>query len=170
MIRKLMMMGLALLSLAACSNQTKQSNSSAAAATSSAQVTTKGQGKLVENTSQLSQEDQNQIIQSYEDFCQALIDKDMDKIDQMLPDNFVAVHITGKRQSKEEWLADIENGEMNYFEFLDVTYKLTSQGENKATLDVTQRIHAKIYGSEGTWSIPGSWTYEKKDGQWQLVV
>lgn len=168
MIKKLLTLGLVGLSLTACA----QAGTSQPSASSSSiqQTSSKVEGKIVGNTSQLAQTDQDAIIKSYEDFCQALMKKDMSAIDAALPDNFIAVHITGKRQTKQEWLADIESGEMNYFDFLDINYTLTSDSPDRAQLAVSQRIHAKIYGVESTWSIPGSWTYEKKDGQWVMVV
>lgn len=116
----------------------------------------------------LTQEDKDSMIAIFEQMRQAMIDKDMATLDAILPDDYVAVHITGRTQTKEEWLADIENGEMNYYDFLDTEYTFSQEGD-RVLMQVRQRIHAKIYGSEGTWSVPGDRYFKKIDDQWQIV-
>lgn len=157
--------------LAACSqvekgSQMNQSESSASQTSST--ETGVEQGQIESNTTDLSKEDQEAIIARYEELQQALIDQNIPKLKQLLPDDYIAVHITGRRQTKEEWLKDIENGDMRYFHFTDLHYSF-SQEENRVQLGIRQRITANIYGSEGTWSIPGTRLFEKRDGEWQIV-
>ena len=125
-------------------------------------------GQIESNTADLSKEDQEAIIARYEELQQALIDQNIPKLKQLLPDDYIAVHITGRRQTKEEWLKDIENGDMRYFHFSDLHYSLSQEG-NRVNLKIRQRIRANIYGSEGTWSIPGTRVFEKQEGTWQIV-
>ena len=126
------------------------------------------QGQIESNTTDLSKEDQEAIIARYEELQQALIDQNIPKLKQLLPDDYIAVHITGRRQTKEEWLNDIDNGDMRYFHFTDLHYSLSQKG-NRVQLGIRQRITANIYGSEGTWSIPGTRVFEKQGGEWQIV-
>ncbi|MGT2756143.1 nuclear transport factor 2 family protein [Streptococcus ovuberis] len=116
----------------------------------------------------LTQADKDSMIAIFEQMRQAMIDKDMATLDAILPDDYVAVHITGRTQTKAEWLADIENGEMNYYDFLDTEYSFSQEGD-RVLMQVKQRIHAKIYGSEGTWSVPGDRYFQKRDGKWQII-
>lgn len=157
--------------LAACSQAEKgsQMNQSESLAKQTAS-TEKGveQRKIESNTTDLPMEDQEAIISRYEELQQALIDQNIPKLKQLLPDDYIAVHITGRRQTKEEWLKDIENGDMQYFHFTDVHYSFSQEG-NHVQLGIRQRITANIYGSEGTWSIPGTRVFEKRDGEWQIV-
>ena len=125
-------------------------------------------GQIENNTTDLSKEDQEAIIARYEELQQALIDQNIPKLNQLLPDDYIAVHITGRRQTKEEWLKDIENGDMRYFQFTDLHYSLSQEG-NRVNLKIRQRIRANIYDSEGTWSIPGTRVFEKQDGTWQIA-
>ncbi|QHF54892.1 MULTISPECIES: nuclear transport factor 2 family protein [Streptococcus] len=117
----------------------------------------------------LTQADKDRMIAIFEQMRQAMIDKDMATLDAILPDDYVAVHVTGRTQTKEEWLADIKNGEMNYYDFLDTAYTFSQEGD-RVLMQVKQRIHAKIYGSEGTWSVPGNRYFQNIDGQWQIVA
>lgn len=157
--------------LTACSQTSKgeQMNySTSSTSQTSSTETGVEQGQIESNTTDLSKEDQEAIIARYEELQQALIDQNIPKLKQLLPDDYIAVHITGRRQTKEEWLKDIENGDMRYFQFSDLHYSLSQEG-NRVNLKIRQRIRANIYGSEGTWSIPGTRVFEKQDGTWQIV-
>ena len=169
----------AALALAGCGNnagtQTSASSSSSSSSVSSSAAFSSetgtvpvAKGTVASNSTNLSQEDVEQITSLYEELQQALIDKDMDKLNELLPDDYTAIHITGRRQTKEEWLADIANGEMNYYEFIDMRYDLANDGD-EVVMTVSQRIRARIYGSEGTWSIPGERRFAQVDGQWRIV-
>ena len=162
---------LSIVRLTACSqaekgSQMNKSNSSANQ-TASKEIGVE-QGQIETNSTDLSKEDQEAIIARYEELQQALIDQNIPKLKQLLPDDYIAVHITGRRQTKEEWLNDIDNGDMRYFHFTDLHYSLSQKG-NRVQLGIRQRITANIYGSEGTWSIPGTRVFEKQGGEWQIV-
>lgn len=124
--------------------------------------------ELMRNDTQLGQDDVEAIIALYDQMKQAMINVDMEKLDAILPDDFVAVHLSGRRQTKEEWLADIDRGQMVYHDFYTSRYHLREKG-GTIILNIEQNIHATIYGVEGTWSVPGERLFQKKDGQWQLV-
>ena len=157
--------------LTGCSQPSKgdqMNNSKISTSQTSSTETGVEQGQIESNTTDLSKEDQEAIIARYEELQQALIDQNIPRLKQLLPDDYIAVHITGRRQTKEEWLNDIESGEMRYFHFSDLHYSLSQEG-NRVNLKIRQRIRANIYGSEGTWSIPGTRVFEKQDGTWQIV-
>ena len=162
---------LSIAGLTACSQAEKGSQmnqSEYSASQTSSTETGVEQGQIERNTTDLSKEDQEAIIARYEELQQVLIDQNIPTLKQLLPDDYIAVHITGRRQTKEEWLKDIENGDMRYFHFTDLHYRFSQEG-NRVQLGIRQRITANIYGSEGTWSIPGTRVFEKRDGEWQIV-
>ena len=157
--------------LTACSQTSKgeqMNRSKPSTSQTSSTETGVEQGQIESNTTDLSKEDQEAIIARYEELQQALIDQNIPKLKQLLPDDYIAVHITGRRQTKEEWLKDVENGDMRYFHFSDLHYSLSQEG-NRVNLKIRQRIRANIYGSEGTWSIPGTRVFEKQGESWQIV-
>ncbi|RSJ11358.1 hypothetical protein D8824_00985 [Streptococcus intermedius] len=162
---------LSIVRLTACSQAEKgsQMNKSNSSANQTSSTETGVElGQIESNKTDLSKEDQEAIIARYEELQQALINQNISKLKQLLPDDYIAVHITGRRQTKEEWLKDIENGDMRYFHFTDLHYSFSQEG-NRVQLGIRQRITANIYGSEGTWSIPGTRVFEKRGGEWQIV-
>ena len=48
--------------------------------------------------------DEFQLKQLYEEMWQALIKKDISTLEKIHADNFVLVHMTGRRQPKQEYL------------------------------------------------------------------
>lgn len=84
--------------LTACSQAEKgsQMNKSNSSANQTASTETGvEQGQIESNTTDLSKEDQEAIIARYEELQQALIDQNIPKLKQLLPDDYIAVHITG---------------------------------------------------------------------------
>ena len=57
----------------------------------------------------------NEILERFIEFQQALIDKDADKLDEILTDKYELVHMSGKKQTKEEFIAEIMDGPLNYY-------------------------------------------------------
>ncbi len=120
------------------------------------------------NHTQLSLAEVDKIISVYASFCQAMIDCNRAMLEKLLPETYVAKHITGRKQSKKEWLDDIESGRMDYKSFSNTSF-IVNQTGNRIVLNVVSDITASIYGSYGTWTIPSQIIFEKKDNNWQIV-
>ncbi len=56
------------------------------------------------------------IKKLYISLCGASINKDYHKLDEILSDDYVLVHMTGKHQSKEDYINLVINGELKYYE------------------------------------------------------
>ena len=54
------------------------------------------------------------ILQANQNQSRWLIEADTDRLNDLLADDFTAVHITGYEQSKDEWLEQIRSGRMAY--------------------------------------------------------
>ena len=59
--------------------------------------------------------DQEQIVALYREMYRHMIAKDTASLGRILADDFVLVHMTGMRQSKQEYLRAIANGTLNYY-------------------------------------------------------
>ena len=58
----------------------------------------------------------NDMIRSlYEEMYIAMITKDKDKLELLHDNGFVLVHMTGMKQTKEEYIKAIVNGVLNYY-------------------------------------------------------
>ncbi len=111
----------------------------------------------------------NEILERFMEFQQALIDKDEGKLDEILTEKYELVHMSGKRQTKQEFIDEIMDGTLNYYksEIIDPTI-LWDDGD-RATLVADVRLTAKVYGINGTWTLDTTVDFEKVDGKWYFT-
>lgn len=109
---------------------------------------------------------EEQAIQTaYQERCDAMVNRDIQKLDSLMADDLVLHHISGTTQSKKEWLSCIEEESMKYYNIEIDSFQVQVNGDS-ASVDHTTTIDARIYGSEGTWTLSGTSHYEKRDGEW----
>lgn len=108
----------------------------------------------------------SEIIARFVEFQQAIIDKDEDKLDEILSEDYVLVHMSGKRQSKREFIDEVMDGILNYYksEIQDPT--ILHDDENNASLVGDVTLTAKVYGINGKWTLDTVINFRKIDGVW----
>ncbi len=111
--------------------------------------------------------DEEMILAEYQRFQQAMVDKDTDTLREMMGADTVVRHITGRTQTMDEWLSDVENEEMKYYN-IEIKNPVISIDGDTATLSCSNVIEARIYGSHGTWTLSGGADFEKVDGEWKM--
>jgi hypothetical protein len=89
---------------------------------------------------------------NYEGQREAMVAGDADALGELLADGFVLTHMTGYRQPKEEWLADVRSGAMTYHSMEDVDVRVEFDG-GSPVLTARTRTVATIWGGHGTWPL-----------------
>jgi hypothetical protein len=112
-----------------------------------------------------SEDDKAQIIQSHRDLFAAAMAGDTARVSELLDDSYTLTHITGYVQPKEEWLAAITSGEMQYHAIKEDSVTVDVTGD-KAVLVGRSKVTATINGSRGTWNLQSTTTYARKNGKW----
>ena len=105
------------------------------------------------------------VLDTYKRFQQAMIDKDMDTLEAIIKDDTIFTHMSGKQQTKAEYLEEIRNGTLNYFRSVVHDPKITVDGET-AHLTAVTTLTAKVYGISGSWDLNTNAYFEKIDGEW----
>jgi Domain of unknown function (DUF4440) len=112
-----------------------------------------------------SSHDKAQVIEACRAMYRGMLERDTDALDDLLDDAYTLTHMTGYRQPKREWLAQINSGEMRYH----------SSQERDTSVDVTADtavlvgrnvVDATIWGTRGTWNLQLTTTYQRRDGEW----
>ncbi len=101
-------------------------------------------------------------------YCQAMTDADIGVMRMIVPENVTFTHMSGRRQTREEYFADIANGRLNYFTVGIENPEITVNG-NKAAIAFTSVLNADAYGARGTYRIKGTRRYEMRNGEWIAV-
>ena len=104
----------------------------------------------------------------YRAMYRAMIDKDGAKLDKLLDDSFVLIHMTGMRQSKQEFIRALEKGTLNYFseEFRGTQIKVF-----KDFVQFTGKslVNAAVFGGgRHTWRLQLDMKYNLINGEWLI--
>jgi hypothetical protein len=92
------------------------------------------------------------VRSNYEAQRAAMVQGDADTLGALLTDGFTLTHLTGYRQPKAEWLADVRSGAMTYHAVRDVEVSVDVSGP-APVLTARTRTEATIWGGSGTWSL-----------------
>ena len=92
------------------------------------------------------------VLANYADQREAMVAGNADALGALLADDFTLVHMTGYRQPKAEWLADVRSGAMTYHSMEDVDVSVDVSGEAPVVTART-RTEATIWGGYGIWPL-----------------
>ena len=83
-------------------------------------------------------------------------------------EKLIFTHMSGKKQTREEFIGEIMDGTLNYFKVDTKDYSIRVDGDT-AHMKVTHTLTAKVYGMSDSWTLGGENTYKKRDGIWVRV-
>ena len=121
----------------------------------------------VVNKENLNQ-DQEEVLERFIEFQYAMIEKDLEKLNELLKDNYTLRHMSGKTQTKTEYIDEIMDGTLNYYKSIINNPIIMIKEKDKALLKADVTLDAKVYGMKGTWTLHSEQTMEKINKKWYL--
>ena len=112
-------------------------------------------------------DDQEEVLERFIEFQYAMIEKDFGRLNEILDDSYTLTHMSGKTQTKTEYIGEIMDETLNYYESI-INNPIITITENKALLKADVTLDAKVYGMKGKWTLHSEQTMEKIDGKWYL--
>lgn len=112
--------------------------------------------------------EQQEVYASYEAICRAMITKDRAAMERYFDKDLTFTHMSGKKQTRTEYLDEIMDGTLNYYKITTKDYSIRVNGDT-AYMRVTHTLDAKVYGAAGSWTMSGAATYKKRGGIWVRV-
>lgn len=113
--------------------------------------------------------EEKEVYASYEAITAAMIAKDRETLERYFDEGMTFTHMSGKRQTREEYVGEIMDGTLNYYKITPGDCKIRVDGDT-AYMRVTQTLDAKVYGISGSWTLNGEATYQKRGGIWIRVA
>lgn len=110
---------------------------------------------------------QLEVLQRFEEFQMAMINKDSDKLNEIISDNYTLTHMSGKTQTKEEFIDEILKGILNYYASKIYEPEITVS-DNYARLIADVELDAKVYGIKGSWTLKTDVQMKKINSKWLL--
>ncbi len=109
--------------------------------------------------------EEDNVLNRYKEMQQAMVDKDEDVLKEVIKDGTTFTHMSGKTQTKEEYIADIVSRKLDYKSYTIEHPEVTIEG-NKAILKAKVSLTANAYGAYGTYPFNVTAYFEKINGKW----
>ena len=101
-------------------------------------------------------------------YCQAMTDADIDTMRSLVSEDKVYIHMSGMKQTREEYFADVACGSLRYFT-VGIADPVIKVNGNRGSITYTSVLNADAYGARGTFRMKGTHYYEMRGGSWILV-
>ncbi len=113
--------------------------------------------------------DREQIEELYREYWKCMIDKDEAGLRDMLADDYYLLHMTGVKQSVDEFLSGLRNGTFNYYSAEHDEIEVSVNGDH-AKMTGKSRVLAAVYGGgKHRWRLQGDFTLRKENEAWKLT-
>lgn len=119
------------------------------------------------DVTELSEEKQSVLYQQAR-YCQAMTQADTDTMREITSDDMMFTHMSGIQQTREEYFADIEDGDLQYFS-IGIENPVVEVNGDRASVTYTSVLNANAYGARGTYRMSGTHWYELRNGEWTGV-
>ena len=111
---------------------------------------------------------EEEVLQDFIAFQEAMIDKDFEKLNEIISEDYALRHMSGRTQTKQEFIEEVMNGTLNYYKSTINSPKIKICDE-KALLEADVTLDAKVYGIKGTWTLHSIAPMEKINNKWHIA-
>jgi len=113
--------------------------------------------------------DEKKIQELYRDYWRGMIHKDEQRLRDLMAEDYYLEHMTGVRQTREEFLTGLRAGTFNYYSAEHDAIEVRVN-DNLAEMIGKSRVTAAVYGgSKKPWRLQGYFTLKKEDGTWKMT-
>ncbi len=109
--------------------------------------------------------EQTEVLYRQAMYCQAMTDADIDTMRELVSEDMVFTHMSGRQQIREEYFADVEDGSLRYFT-IGIDSPVVEVDGGLASVTYTSVLNANAYGARGTYRMGGTHWFEKRNGSW----
>lgn len=113
-------------------------------------------------------QDEAALQAAHREMMRAMLGARTDQLGGLLDDAYVLTHMTGRRQSKRDWLVAIDAGEMRYHAAKEEAVEVEVAGDT-ATVVSRSVVTATIYGARGTWNLQLNTAYARRGADWTAL-
>ena len=114
--------------------------------------------------------DERETIRAlYREYWRCMIAKDAQGLRALMAEDYVLLHMTGLRQTREEFLHGLRDGTFCYYSAEHDSIEVTISGDSAAMIG-RSRVLAAVYGGRKTsWKLQGNFTLRKENGGWRFT-
>ena len=109
------------------------------------------------------------ISELYKDYWDYMIEKNIEGLRSLMSSDYCLYHMTGVKQSADEFLKGLDNGTFNYYSAEHEDIVVSVDGD-EATMTGKSRVVAAVYGGgKGSWRLQGDFTLRRENGNWKFT-
>ena len=112
-----------------------------------------------------SSADERAVLYQQARYCQAMTEADTETMTEITSPDMIFTHMSGRQQTREEYFADIADGNLQYFT-IGIENPVVNINGSYASVSYTSVLNANAYGARGTYRIDGTHWYEKQGENW----
>ena len=109
--------------------------------------------------------DERAVLYQQARYCQAMTEADTETMTEITSSDMIFTHMSGRQQTREEYFADIADGNLQYFT-IGIENPVVNINGSYASVSYTSVLNANAYGARGTYRIDGTHWYEKQNENW----
>jgi len=111
---------------------------------------------------------EREVIDKLIQLQEALMFKNIEKLDKLFDDSFVLIRGSGRKESKEEFLTDIQDDVLHYRES-KIEVPSIKVSDEKASIITVVDLRTCLLGVQSIWNLDSKFTLKKIDGDWYFV-
>ena len=112
---------------------------------------------------------EREVIDKLIQLQEALMFKDIDKLDELFDDSFVLIRGSGRKESKTEFLTDISDDVLHYRESKIEVPSIKIKGD-KASIITIVDLRTCLLGVQIIWNLDSKFGLKKIDDDWYCLV
>ena len=113
--------------------------------------------------------DEEQIKELYRTYWNYMIDKNAEGLRDLMAGDYYLRHMTGVKQSVDEFLKGLLNGTFNYYSAEHDEIIVNINGDTAAMIGKSRVLAAVYGGGKNSWRLQGDFTLRKENGNWKLT-
>lgn len=110
-----------------------------------------------------------EIVDRFVELQQVLIEGDIEKLDEILSEDFEFTQVPNKSQTKKEFMDEINDGTMNFSKSDIMDPTILFDDDESASMISKVRLTAEVNGRELRWISNTVANFRKADEIWQVV-
>ena len=114
-------------------------------------------------------DEEEQIRALYREYWRCMIAKDAEGLRRLMSADYTLTHMTGLRQSAEDFLEGLQNGTFNYDSADHDSIVVTVRGDTASMIGKSRVLAAVYGGGKHLWRLRGDFTLRKEQGVWKLT-
>ena len=104
----------------------------------------------------------------YIELCDASTNKYLNKLDEILADDYILVHMTGMNQTKEDYINSVKNGELKYYESIHEDIEINIKNNKAIVIGKTKTLASPFGMHKSWWRLRQDLELEKVEGKWVI--